>query len=168
MTISARQLAGAVIVSFSVGAFVTPVWTQAGGSAQPAPAPAAAATESTFMMVEFMKVVDGKEAEWSKLERESWKPMHNIRVKDGKIKSWAAIAQWMPGDEANGPVYATVTTHRGWPNPTNTGWPDLFKKAQGKGDFDTLVQQTESVRKIVRAEIWQVLDQTDSPATGTK
>jgi hypothetical protein len=147
---------------------MSPVGTQAQGGAQPAPAPSAAANDPTFMMVTFMKVSEGKEGDWEKLERESWKPMHNIRVKDGSIKSWAAIAQWVPGDESNGPIYGTVTTHRGWPNPMTTDWPQLFTKAQGKGDFGSLVQQTENVRKMVRTEIWQVLDQTEPPAMQTK
>jgi hypothetical protein len=38
--------------------------------------------------------------------------MHAIRMKDGLIQSLAAIAQAVPGDESNGPVYATVTTYR--------------------------------------------------------
>jgi hypothetical protein len=58
MTISVRQLTGAVIVSFCVGAFMTPVWTQAPGGAQPAQA-SAAAKQPTYMTVEFMKVPEG-------------------------------------------------------------------------------------------------------------
>jgi hypothetical protein len=44
--------------------------------------------------------------DWVKLEQE-WKPLHELRVKEGSMVSWAAIAQSMPGDESNGPVYAT-------------------------------------------------------------
>src|SRR6478752_5600804 len=116
MTFSVRQLIGAVVVSFSIGALVVPVATQ-GGQANQAPVPA---NQPRFMMVEFMKVAPGKENDWMKLERETWKPMHEMRVKDGNILSWAALAQVMPGDESNGPVVATVTTFRGWPDPTKT------------------------------------------------
>src|SRR6478672_2058740 len=99
MTVSVRQLIGAVVVSFSVGAFITPVWTQVQGEAKPAPA---AAKQATYMSVEFMKVPDGKQDAWLKLEREAWKPMHALRMKQGLIQSWAAIAQVVPGDESNG------------------------------------------------------------------
>jgi hypothetical protein len=166
MAISVRQLTGAVVVSFCVGAFMTPVWTQVQGGAQPAQAPSAA-KEPTFMMVEFMKVPEGKQADWLKLEKE-WKPMHNLRVKDGSIRSWSAIAQSVPGDESNGPVYATVTTYRGWPDPTKMNFEELFKKAHPQGDVNALWQQTNSARSMVRTEIWQVLDQTDPPVMGTK
>ena len=64
-----------------------------------------------------MKVPEGKEENWLKLERESWKPMHALRMKEGLIQSWATIAQVLPGDESNGPVYATVTTFRGMAGP---------------------------------------------------
>src|SRR6187200_3265280 len=159
MIISARQLTGAVVVSFCVGAFMAPVRTQAPGRTQPA-ASAAAAKQPTYMTVEFMKVPQGKQDEWLKLERE-WKPMHELRVKDGSIVSWAAIGQAVPGDESNGPVYATVTTYRGWPDPTKMNFEVLAKKAHPQGDVNALMQQTQSARSMVRTEIWQVLEQTD-------
>ena len=114
-----------------------------------------------------MKVPAGKEDAWLKLERE-WKPMHALRVKDGSIQSWAAIAQSVPGDESNGPVHATVTTYRGWPDPTKMNFAELVKKAYPQGDVNTLMQQTESARRMVRTEIWQVLEQTGPPVMGTK
>jgi hypothetical protein len=83
MVISVRQLTGVVVVSFCVGAFIAPVGTQAGGQQSPA---SATAKQPTFMQVEFMKVPEGKEENWLKLERDTWKPMHNLRVKDGTIK----------------------------------------------------------------------------------
>ena len=146
---------------------MTPVWTQAPGGAPRAQA-STATKQPTYMTVEFMKVPQGKQDEWLKLERESWKPMHALRIKDGLIESWAAIAQAVPGDESNGPVYATVTTYRGWPDPTKTDWEGLLKKANPQGDATALMQQTEAARKIVRREVWQVLEQTDPPAVGTK
>jgi hypothetical protein len=166
MTISVRQLTGAVVVSFCVGAFIAPVGTQ--GGAQPAQASSAAAKQPTFLMVDFMKVPEGKEEGWLKLERETFKPIHALRVKDGSIQSWAAIAQAVPGDESNGPVYATVTTYRGWPDPTKTNYEELFKRAHPQGDVNALMQQTEAARKLVRTEIWQVLEQTEPATAGTR
>ena len=118
------------------------------------------------MLVQFMKVAEGKEDAWLKLERETWKPMHALHVKDGGIKSWAVIAQAMPGDKSNNPTLGTVTTFQGWPDPTRTNWTDLMKKAHPQGNADSLFQQTEDARRIVRAEIWQVLDQTDPTTMG--
>jgi hypothetical protein len=118
--------------------------------------------------VEFMKVAPGKESDWVKLERETWKPMHEMRVKDGSILSWAAVSQVMPGDEANGPVAATVTTFRGWPDPTKTDWVGLIKKAHPQTQPDTIFNTAESARKIVRSEIWTVIDQTTPPSGNAK
>ena len=168
MNISVRQLTGAVVVSFCVGAFITPVGTQVQGAAKPAQSPPPAAKQATYMQVEFMKVPEGKEENWLKLERESWKPMHALRIKEGLIQSWATIAQTLPGDESNGPVFATVTTFRGWPDQTKTDWQGLLQKANPKADANALMQQTGAARKIVRTEIWQVLEQTDAPAMGTQ
>lgn len=61
-----------------------------GGQSNPAPA---AANQPKFMIVEFMKVAPGKMGDWVKLERETWKPIHEMRVKERAIVSWASIAQ---------------------------------------------------------------------------
>ena len=172
MRVSVPQLVGAVVVSFCVGSLVTPVATQGQAGTQPpgqssgAAAPVAAATP-TFIMVEFMKVAEGKDAEWLKLERETWKPLHKLRIADGTIKSWAALAQAVPGDDSNGPVVATVTTFSGWPDPTKTNWEALMKKANPNADVPKIFAQTEAARKIVRSEIWQVLDQTEPSVKST-
>lgn len=166
MSISVRQLAGAVVVSFCVGAMIDPVLTQTQGGAT-AQTPSAA-KQPTYMVVEFMKVPEGKEDAWLKLERENWKPTHALRVKEGLIQSWSVIAQTMPGDESNGPVYATVTTFRGWPDQTKTDWGGMLRKANPKSDGTALEQQTAAARKIVRSEIWQVLEQTEPTAIGSK
>ena len=94
--------------------------------------------------------------------------MHALRIKDGSIASWAVIAQALPGDESHGPVLATVTTFRGWPDLTRADWPALLKRAHPDGIIDTVMQRTEATRKIVRSEIWQVLDQTNPATSGGK
>ena len=165
MKVSVRLLTGAVVVSFCLGAFIAPVLTQA--PAAPIPPPAAA-KQPTFMVVEFMKVPEGREDAWLKLEREAWKPTHALRVKEGLIQSWSVIAQTMPGDESNGPVYATVTTFRGWPDPTKTDWVGMLQKANPRGNGVELMNQTGAARKIVRSEVWQVLEQTDPASMSTK
>ena len=159
MTFSLRQLIGAVFASFCLGALIVPVASQ-GGQSNPAPS---AANPPTYMIVEFMKVTPGKESDWVKLERETWKPMHEMRVKDGSIQSWAAMDNHVPGDESNGPVMATVTTFRGWPDPTKTDWTGLIKKAHPQTKPETIFEQAQGVRKIVRSEIWHVVDQTTTP-----
>lgn len=104
-----------------------------------------------------------------KLERETWKPMHEMRVKDGSIVSWAAIDNHVPGDESDGPIVATVTTFRGFPDPTKTDWAALIKKAHPQTKPETIFEQTEAVRRIVRSEIWHVVDQTAPPPnSGTR
>ena len=71
-------------------------------------------------------------------------------------------------DESNGPVAATVTTFRGWPDPTKTDWEGLIKKAHPQTQPNAIFNQAESARKIARSEIWQVIDQTATPSSGTK
>lgn len=119
MSFSFRQVTAAVVTSFCFGALAVPVATR---SDQPA-APPAAADQPKFMVIEFMKIAPGKMGDWTALERKIWKPIHQMRVGDGAIVSWAAIAQVMPGDESDGPIAAAVTTFRGWPDPMKDNYP---------------------------------------------
>jgi hypothetical protein len=163
MVLTIRKFTVAVVVSFCAGALVSPVFTQSitqPDAAKPAQQAPTQASAPTFMFIEYMKVTDGQDETWMKLESEQWKPMHNLRVKNGAIKSWAAVYQAVPADTTHGPIAATVTTFQGWPDPTKTNWPDLFQMVHKQNDFGALVQKTEAARKIVRAEIWQVLDAT--------
>ena len=133
MTISVRQLTGAVVVSFCVGAFMTPVWTQAPGGAQARQGRRyQAANLHDGGVHEGARGEDGRVAQVGT----GWKPMHELRVKDGSMVSWAAIGQAVPGDESNGPVYATVTTYRGWPDPTKMNFEALAQKAHPQGDVN--------------------------------
>jgi hypothetical protein len=138
-------------------ALVVPVATQ-GGQADQAPS---AANQPKFMVVEFMKVAPGKMGDWVKLERETWKPIHELRVKEAAIVSWASIAQVIPGDESDGPLAAAVTTFRGWPDPTKDNYEALIKKVHPQTPPGTIFTQAEDARKIVRQEIWQVIDETN-------
>ena len=164
MSFSIRQLIAAVVVSFCVGALVAPVATQEGQASQ---APAAG-DQPKFIVVEFMKVAPGKINDWVTLERETWKPIHQQRVKEGAIVSWASIAQVIPGDETNGPLAAAVTTFRGWPDPTKDNYEALIKKVHPKTQPGTIFTQAEDARKIVRQEIWQVIDETTTRNSGPR
>ena len=156
MGYSIRQTIAAAVVSFCIGALVAPVATH-GAQTNPAPA---AMDQPKFIVVEFMKVAPGKMNDWVTLERETWKPIHQRRVKVGAIVSWASIAQVMPGDESDGPLAAAITTFRGWPDPTKDNYEALIKKVHPQTQPGTIFNQAEGARKIVRQEIWQVIDDT--------
>jgi hypothetical protein len=53
-----------------------------------------------------------------------------------------------------------VTTFRGWPDPTKDNYEALIKKVHPQTSPDTIFTQAESARKIVRQEIWRVIDET--------
>ena len=44
----------------------------------------------------------------------------------------------------------------------------LAEKANPQADVNALFNQTEAARKIVRREVWQVLEQTDPAVAGTQ
>jgi hypothetical protein len=123
--------------------------------------------QPTYMLVQFMKVPEGKMEEWVKLERE-WKPLHELRVKEGAMLSWAAIAQGDAGRRSERAGLRHGDDLSRMADPTQLNFEELFKRAYRQGDMNAISPRTQSARSIVRSEIWEVLDQTEPPATGTK
>jgi hypothetical protein len=59
-----------------------------------------------------------------------------------------------------------VTTFRGWPDPTKDNYETLIKTVHPQTPPDTIFGQTESARKLVRQEIWHVIDETSPRSSG--
>jgi hypothetical protein len=162
--LTARHLVVAVAASFLVGVAVSPVLTDAPSSANAQQPTAQAKPDSrpTYMVISYIRINPGQEDAYFKAESEGWKPIHNLRVKEGRIQSWAVLGQVIPGDESDGPIYAAVTTYREWPDLPRIDWVGLAKRALPQSpDFGALAARTAAARTIVRREIWEVIDQTD-------
>ena len=79
------------------------------GLGQPPAASAQPPPEAKFIQVQFMKVVEGKGEEYSKLEQ-MWKPLNQDRVDKGQIESWSLyVVSMPPGSTTREYDAATVT-----------------------------------------------------------
>jgi hypothetical protein len=67
-------------------------------------------TPPAYALFEFMKITPGKEAEYRRLEREVWMPIHKERVRTGLIKSWSLWGMRFPGGTAREYDIIAVTT----------------------------------------------------------
>lgn len=109
-------------------------------SAQPQPEP-------KFILVDFMKVVEGKAAEYAKLE-EMWKTVHQDRVNKGQIESWSLYSVRFPAASTSREYDAVTVTVYG-----------PFAKMERPYDEDQITKirsfpRAEEIRKLVRGEVW--------------
>jgi predicted component of type VI protein secretion system len=129
--------------------------------AQAQPAPPA------YALLEFMKIAPGKEAEYRRLEREIWMPIHKERVRTGLIKSWSLWGMRFPGGTAREYDIIAVTTYGKFGDAENSYPAELFKKVHPKMTDEERSSRTSSARSMVRTELTALLDSTE-PGSPTR
>lgn len=107
---------------------------------------------AVFAIVDCMKVKPGSEDKYVDLEKNVWKPLHQERIKQGKIIGWILFRVLYTGtlDPYN---YVTVTV---FGNPANLENPwegiDATKVLPGK-DINKLMDETMKSRDLVKSSL---------------
>jgi len=118
---------------------------------------------TVFALVTFQKVSNASEFE--KIMAENWKPLHQLRKKNGKITSWSLYQVPFTGsDEYNYVSVMYFDSYR--KTEPNDNYLELMKAANPKADAAAIMEKTSRVRTIVRSVLYQREDFTpDKPGT---
>src|SRR5262245_45318197 len=135
----------------------SPGMTEAQATAQAAP----------YAIFEFMKIEPGKAADYRKMERDIWMPIHRERIKQGLIKSWSLWGMRFPGGTAREYDAIAITTFGKFADVENSYPPEIFKKVHAKMTDEERNARTTATRKMVRTELVALLDVTQ-PASSTQ
>src|SRR4051812_47450384 len=106
-----------------------------------------------YVVVNYMKVLPGKTPDYVALERGVWKPVHQARIRDGKLKSWG-LWQKRFGGTSDGYEFATVNSYGKIEDADADLQSYLVKANPGKTMAD-IERQTISTRDISRTEVWR-------------
>lgn len=117
-------------------------------------------TPVRFVVLDYMKVMPGKEDEYVRLEREVWKPFHQDRITNKQMVSWRLYAVPYTADTHREYDYVTANVYDNLPATEGTGFLDTFRRLHPGSAGTTLLTQTGAARQLVRSEIWQLLDET--------
>lgn len=131
------------------------------------PAPQTQPASPTYALFEFMKIEPGKVAEYRKLERDVWMPIHRQRIRMGLIKSWTLWGMRFPGGLAREYDIIAITTYDTFAAVENSYPADIFKKVHPRMTDDERGLRTSSARAMVRTELAALLD-TTQPALSTQ
>ncbi len=110
-----------------------------------------------YVIVGYMKVEPDKEQQYLDLEQ-LWKPVHQELIKAGKKKSWSlyGVNYAGTGEEYN---YLTVNVYDKYGELENPYPSEFFGKAHPKMELSEIVSRTIDARKLVRSELWTLIDQ---------
>lgn len=112
-----------------------------------------------YAVIAFHKPEPGKGAETLELVRKYMKPVHQVRVNRGTLKSWMYFNVTFPGGASReynhiGLSFLDKFEHIETPYPE-----DLFRKVHPNTTSADIVTQLNAVRKQVRTEVLTLLEQ---------
>lgn len=139
-------LSGIVALSFLMGVLVTTAFTQS--QAQP-----------LVVDVGFMKVEPGKGPDYLRFERELWKPVHQERIRTGRLKSWSLYQVGYPHGTEREYGFVTVNVYNSINDlERSIEIEDVFAKVHPNVRMSEISAQTQNARRLVRGEMWRRLE----------
>jgi len=122
-------------------------------------------TENPYVMVNYMKVDPAKEAEYVEMETDTWKPIHQKRVSDGKLLSWSLYSVRFPRGDNMEYGYLTVEIYKNIGdaegNYGNDDFKALLKTVHPDRSPDGILKEALSKRSLVRSELLRLIDRTN-------
>lgn len=122
-------------------------------------------SNAKLLVFNFFDIPKGAErSDHLRVERDLWKPVHDARIKGGKMKGWVLISKRLPYGSADTYQDATVDLYTGMEQFLNQQNPvPYFEKVHAGKDFGKLFAETDAAGDLIRAEVRMVLDDTDTP-----
>jgi hypothetical protein len=136
--------------------------------ASAASAQQASQTPTQFVVLDYMKVAPGKEAEYVRLEQQVFKPLHQQRVKNKEMVAWGLYQVPFTADTHREYDYVTANVYDNIAATEAAGLIPAFLRLHPGKAGTSLIVQTEAARVTVRREIWQLIDQTTPLGTADK
>ena len=119
--------------------------------------PKAGAAPAKYIEIDFMKVTSGMGAEYVRVEKEDWKPVHQALVDGGQRVGWTLWSLAMPAGTSNNHDYVTSNIFSGYDQFSNQDYEGAFKKAHPGKDANSMMEKTGKARNIVKSELWELV-----------
>lgn len=114
---------------------------------------AADMSNAKISVFNYFDIPDGKtSADHVKMERDIWKPVHDARIKDGKMKGWVLMrlefpfGASMPYQDATVDMYTDMKQLLGWSD-------DYFEKVHPGKDMAEVWKETTAVATLLKGEL---------------
>jgi len=146
----------------TVSAFVLGTLVGTGGAQRAAAMQAAAQPKSPkYMQIDYMKVEPGKNNDYVHMEQDLWKPLHQQRVKNGQVRSWALYGLRFPYGTDEKYDYVTVETYDRFAQLEDpyADVGQILTKLRPNTKVEDFARQTQTNRKLVRSEVWELVDE---------
>jgi hypothetical protein len=147
----------ATVLAFFAGALIPSGGTQSAAAMQTAVQP----KSPKYLEINYMKVEPAKNDDYVRMEKDIWKPLHQHRIKNGQLRSWAMYGMKFPFGTDEKYDYVTFNAYDQFTqleDPYGNAAQLLIKLHPNMKPED-LARQTNSARKLVRSEVWELVDE---------
>jgi hypothetical protein len=114
-----------------------------------------------YAVMDFMKVKDGMIDLYMKVEREDWKPLHQVLTNDGNRVGWVLWDYMVPGGTGSPHDFMTAMLFTDYAKIKAANDAEAYTRAHPSGNLQTSVADTRRARDVVRTEIWEVVESLD-------
>lgn len=118
------------------------------------------APPSKYMEVDLMHPAAGKTADYIKMEKETFLPLHKERMNMGILKGWGLYEKIMPVDTKMEYEYVTVNFYDDL-NKLSDGYEESVKKLFPQKDINAMFNETTATRTMVQSSIWKLMSYID-------
>lgn len=116
---------------------------------------------TVYIQLDYIHVPIGSSADYLQMERDTWKPIHEERMKRGIIEGWNLYSVNISGpDVPYNYVTANVFSDFGKLNEALS--EDVVSEVHSGTSMDQIEERTNSARELVHTEVWQVVE-TEQP-----
>ncbi|RKD92824.1 hypothetical protein [Mangrovibacterium diazotrophicum] len=115
-------------------------------------------TEPKFVQVDYMRVKQGEDGEYLKMEDQVWKPIHEQFIKAGTRAGWSLWGRVYPSGYGLDYQYITVNDFKDFSQLGQADYNAAMKAAHPGEDMGKISQETNETRELVRSELWELID----------
>lgn len=97
--------------------------------------------------------------DYQRLEKEYWKPMHSLRIKNGEMAGWGIYNMIIPGGTERAYQWATVDYYDNFIDILANN-DVMFQIIHGEKNAATFLEETLNSRDLLRTEVRELIDYT--------
>lgn len=114
-----------------------------------------------YAEIDFMTPVQGKEADYAKMEMDKFLPVHKQRMALGALKGWRFAEKVMPASTSDPYPFITANFYDSFDGMLDGKYAEAVKKAWPTLDAAKLFACIDTVKKGQKNELWKLVEYAD-------
>lgn len=120
---------------------------------------------SPYVEIDYMKPNPGRAADYVKMETEVYYPIHQERMKLGALNDWGLYEKLLPYEFNAESDFFTANFFDNPRSIIDSKYEEAFNSMPNNIDFIRLSGQADQTRKMVRSDLWKLVDYIDQNNT---